>query len=214
MISLTICFAAMIYALTGGPSSGKTSIIKELERRGEEVIHEAATDWIIEKIESGIPEPWKEENFTLDILNLQLEKELPWLTKEGKVFVDRGIFDIYQFAMANNLAGTKTLACVNKILAPIDLNQRYKAIFFIIPHSANFSSLQTEIRRENTQEAAKLETAAYATYCRHDKFIIVPGGISPAERADFILNKICEIERPGEFSGSVVLEVERCIQNF
>lgn len=194
MTSLTIYFAAMIYALTGGPSSGKTSIIKELEKREESVIHEAATDWIIKKIESGVSEPWKEEDFTLDVLKLQVQREAPWLSKEGKVFVDRGIFDIYQFAMCNNLAGTKTLAYANELLNPIHLNQHYKAIFFIMPHSENFSSFQTEIRRENTQEAAKLEAAAYATYCRHDNFIIVPGGMSPAERADFILNKIKEIE--------------------
>lgn len=194
MTCLPICLAAMIYALTGGPSSGKTSIIKELEKRGEPVIHEAATDWIIRKIESGISEPWKEERFTLDILNMQLEKEESWLLREGKVFVDRGVFDIYPFAMANGLAGTKTLACANKILNRIDLNQRYKAIFFIMPHSENFSTLQNEIRRENTQDAAKLEVATYAIYCRHDNFIVVPGGMSPAERADFILEKICELE--------------------
>ena len=128
MASFAICFAAMIYAITGGPSSGKTSIIKELEKQGEQVIHEAATDWIIKKVESGISEPWKEESFTLDILKLQLEREEPWLSKEGKVFVDRGIFDIYPYAMPNKLAGTKILCCVNKILNPINLNQRYKAV--------------------------------------------------------------------------------------
>jgi hypothetical protein len=96
--------------------------------------------------------------------------------------------------MTNNLAGTQTLARVNQILNPIDLNQRYKAVFFIMPHSKNFSSFQTEIRRESTQEASKLETAAYAIYCRHNKFIIVPGEMTPAERADFILNKVKEME--------------------
>lgn len=194
MTYFPIYFAAMIYALTGGPSSGKTSIINELEKRGEPVIHEAATDWIIKKIESGISEPWKEECFTLDILKLQIEREEPWLSREGQVFVDRGLFDIYPFAMANHLAGTKTLLRVNKILNQIDLNQRYKAIFFILPHSENFASLQTEIRRENTQEAAKLEVATFAIYCRHDNFILVPGGMTPSERAEFILKKMKDIE--------------------
>ena len=193
MISLSVCLAAMMYALTGGPSSGKTSIINELEKRGEAVVQEAATDWIISKIESGILEPWKEESFVLDILRLQLEREEPWLSREGKVFVDRGIFDIYAFAMALGLAGTKTLARVNNILNQIDLNQHYKAIFFILPHSEDFSILQTEVRRENDQEAAKLEVAAYAIYCRHENFIVVPGGISPAERVDFILKKMKEL---------------------
>jgi predicted ATPase len=191
MVSFTGCLAAMIYALVGGPSSGKTSIIKELEKRKENVIHEAATDWIMRKIEAGVSEPWKEESFALDILKIQLEREQPWLLcKEDRVFVDRGIFDIYPFAKTFALAGTKTLAEVNQMLNPIDLNERYKAIFFIMPHSVNFSTVQTEIRRESTQEAAVLEAATYAMYCQHGNFILVPGGMSPTERADFILKKI------------------------
>lgn len=194
MALLTIYFAAMIYAITGGPSSGKTSIIKELEKRGEQVVHEAATDWIVKQFDLGISEPWNEENFTLNILKLQLEREAPWLSREGTVFVDRGIFDIYSFAKSNKLAGTKTLACVNQHLNPIDLNERYKAIFFIQPHSENFSTLQTEVRRENIQEAAQLEVATYAIYCRHDHFILVPGGLTAEERATFILKKAQDLE--------------------
>src|SRR5262249_51530526 len=129
MTPLFTCFAAIIYVLTGAPSSGKTSILTELEKRGEQVIPEAATDWILRKIRSGISEPWKEESFTFDILKLQLEREKPWLLKEGKVFVDRGIFDGYAYAMVNELAGTKTLAHINETLNPIDLKQHYKAIF-------------------------------------------------------------------------------------
>jgi predicted ATPase len=197
MTIFPICLAAMIYALTGGPSSGKSTILKELEKRGEFVIPEAAADWIAGKIAMGVSEPWKEESFTLDILKLQLEREEPWLSKEGRVFADRGIFDFYPFAMGCRLAGTATLSHINKILNPIDMHQRYKAIFFILPHSDNFSSLQTEIRRENTQEAAELEVAAYAVYCKHDHFIVVPGGMTPAERADFILEKIKDLSKDG-----------------
>jgi predicted ATPase len=194
MTSFPLFFAAILYAITGGPSSGKTSIINELENQKEEVIREAATDYILNKIASGITEPWKEETFILDILKVQLEREDPYLTKEGRVFVDRGVFDAYSFAMPNNLAGTKTLAAINKLLNSIDLNQRYKAIFFILPHSDDFSTLQTEVRRENNFDAAKQEAATFATYCRHDHFILVPGNLSPRDRAHFILSKILEID--------------------
>jgi len=63
-----------------------------------------------------------------------------------------------------------------------------------LPYKEDFSPLQTEIRRENAQEAARLEVAAYALYCRHKNFILVPGGLSPQERTDFILEKIPQIE--------------------
>ena len=76
----TVCLAALMYAITGGPSSGKTSIIKELEKKGESVVHEAATDWILSKIKAGVPEPWKEKNCILDIFKLHLERERPYLS--------------------------------------------------------------------------------------------------------------------------------------
>lgn len=194
MMHIPICLAAFIYVLTGSPSSGKTSIIKELEKRGELVVHEAATDRIVSKIKQGESEPWKDQNFPLDILQVQLERERPWLNTDARVFIDRGILDPYAFARVYNLAGTQTLASMNKLVNQIDLNQRYKAIFFVMPHSANFSPLQTEVRRENADEAAQLEVAAYALYCRHNNFIVVPGEQSPEKRADFILKKIQEIE--------------------
>jgi predicted ATPase len=195
MISIPVYFAALMYAITGGPSSGKTSIIEELAKRGEPVVHEAATDWIKTKISTGNSTPWKEESFTLDILKLQIEREIPHLSLDGRVFIDRGLFDGYAFAMTHGLAGTETLASLNEILNPIDLNERYQAVFFVLPYEDNFSPLQTEVRRENAQEAAKLEVAAYTIYCRHRNFILVPGGLTPQKRADFIMEKIREIDR-------------------
>ncbi len=195
MTTSPVCVAPKMYALTGGPSSGKTSIIDALEKRGEPVVREAATDWITSQIRAGVSQPWKEKSFTWDILQLQLEREKSCASENNRTFIDRGVFDVYAFAMRQRLAGTETLAQINKALNPIDLNQRYKAIFFVLPHSENFSSLQTEIRQSNTQEAAKLEVAAYALYCRHGHFIEVPGGMSPDERANFILEKINEIEK-------------------
>ena len=37
------------FIFTGAPGSGKTSVIKELEKLGHAVIHEAATDVIAEE---------------------------------------------------------------------------------------------------------------------------------------------------------------------
>lgn len=184
-----------MYAITGGPSSGKTTIIEELKRRGESVIHEAAVDCIISGMNSGIHEPWKEKNFSIDILRLQLEREAPYLSSNSRVFIDRGIFDCYAYVMGHGIAGTQTLADINKTLNPIDLNQRYKAVFFVLPYEEkNFTPLQTQLRRENAKEAASLQVAICAIYCRHDHFIIVPGGLSPQERADFILEKIRQMD--------------------
>jgi len=200
----SICAAALMYVITGGPSSGKTSIIKELEKRGEAVIHEAAVDCIIKGMSLGICEPWKEKQFALDILNLQLERENPYLLLNGRVFIDRGLFDGYAYVKGYGIVGTRVLADLNKTLNSIDLNERYKAIFFIPPYQEeNFSSLQTELRRENTQEAVELDVATYAIYCRHNRFIVVPGNLSPQERADFILENVRQIDESIDLQGSL-----------
>lgn len=191
----SILLAASMYVLTGGASVGKTTIINELEKRGEPVIHEAATDWIASRIEAGIAECWKEDDFIYNILLLQLERENHFLNSDGRVFIDRGIFDHHAYVMHLNLAGTKSLSLVNEGLEGIDMNQRYAAIFYIAPYKDDFSPTHTEIRRENSQEVGELQAALYAIYSRHKHFIIVPGNMSPEKRADFILEQIATIEQ-------------------
>lgn len=190
----TLCLAAALYALTGGPSVGKTSIIHELEKQGESVIHEAATDWIRERIASGMHEFWKEDHFVFNILKLQLQREESCLSQNGRVFVDRGIFDGYAYAVQHDLAGTETLSLMNGALKDIDLEKRYAAIFFVLPYKEDFTPTSTAVRRELAQAARDIHVGLYAVYSRHKNFIIVPGNLCPKERADFILEQIFKIE--------------------
>lgn len=184
-------FATFMYVLTGGPSVGKTSIINELEKQGEPVIHEAASDWIAEKLGLGIFEFWREENIGVDILKMQLEREEPFLSKKGRVFIDRGIFDSRVYAIQNSLIETQALTALEKI----DLNTRYAAIFFIQPHtSSDFKPEQTKIRRDTKKEAEELHASLYALYSRHNRFIVVPGDLSPQKRMNFILKYVEIIE--------------------
>ena len=47
------------FILTGTPGSGKTSVIKELEKLGHAVIHEAATAVISIEQAKGLERPWE-----------------------------------------------------------------------------------------------------------------------------------------------------------
>ncbi len=195
-MGIPLVLASMMYVLTGAPSVGKTSIVKELEKQGESVIHEAATDWIESRIRSGVKEFWKGGDFIYEIFKLQLEREEPFLSAPRRTFVDRGIFDGYAFILPNSLAGTSTLASINATLSAIDMNQRYAAIFFILPYTdSNFSPTQTEIRRENSKEAGEFQAALFAVYCQHKNFIVVPGNLSAQERATFILECVNRLEQ-------------------
>jgi predicted ATPase len=188
------CLAAM-YVITGSSSVGKTSIIRELEKHGEMVIHEAATDWIKSRIQMGIHEFWKEDNFGLNILQMQLEREKSIFCGNQRTFIDRGVFDNHAYAMHYNLAGTQALSSMNALLEGIDLNERYAAVFFVLPYKDDFLPTNTEVRRDTSKVVGELQAALYAIYCRHKNFIVVPGNLSPKERADFILQQTLTIEK-------------------
>jgi len=83
------------YVITGAPSSGKTTLIRQLEEKGYRVVHEAARTLIDEEIANGktIEEIRKDEKkFQDEVLEfkINLEKKIP---KNKVVFFDRGIPD-------------------------------------------------------------------------------------------------------------------------
>jgi len=62
------------FILTGAPGAGKTTLIRELARRGFTTIPEAATDVIAIEQARGIEMPWLESDFTRRIAALQVER--------------------------------------------------------------------------------------------------------------------------------------------
>ena len=128
-------------------------------------------------------------------MQMQLEREATFLSQEGRVFIDRGVFDSFAYAPQFSLAGTRELQHMNNAVKEIELNHRYAAVFFILPfYQENFSPIQNEIRKESSKEFHELQAALYAIYCRHKHFIPVPGNLSPKKRAQFILDHIEKIE--------------------
>ena len=65
------CINMRRFIFTGTPGSGKTSVIKELEKLGHAVIHEAATDVISIEQAMGIEKPWEEPEFVDQITHMQ-----------------------------------------------------------------------------------------------------------------------------------------------
>ena len=64
------------FILTGTPGSGKTSSIRELEKLGHAVIHEAATDVIAQEQAKGCDAPWEEPNFVDQITHMQKDRQM------------------------------------------------------------------------------------------------------------------------------------------
>lgn len=168
------------YILTGGPGSGKSSVLLELERRGEYIIREAAEDVIKLAQSKGVEKPWELANFQRDILNIQIQRERAIPQDIRRVFIDRGIPD--------GLAYTKQGTDIYKEIK--SQCPRYSGIFLI----ENLGGTeQNKVRREDNGEALELELILGEIYTINPvggyKVVHIPPQ-SVIERADDILGVI------------------------
>ncbi len=134
------------YVLTGGPGTGKSTLLRALVKRGEYGIPEAAEDYIRRRQSGGAKEPWKEPDFQDMILELQVQRESDVPEGLERVFVDRGIPDGLAYAQP----GTKTYWRILEEAAKV----HYERVFIVEPLVRK--TRQTEIRRENYEEASAL----------------------------------------------------------
>lgn len=134
------------YIITGGPSSGKTTILNELALRGFYVVPEAARV-LIDRFKTkdvSTRELRKDEGeFQKKVLQMKLEIE-EQTSKDRIVFFDRGIPDSIAYYEICNL-DTKELKRISK--------SRYAKIFFLeqLPFKKDYARTEDEetVRRLN-----------------------------------------------------------------
>ncbi len=168
------------YVITGAPCSGKTAVIRELEKLGYPVVHEVARAYIDEKLQNGETIPRIKGDilsFERHILYKKIEIERS-LSKDETIFLDRAIPDSIGYY---NLEG----------LDPADPFQkstfwRYKKIFFFerIPFE------QDPVRSEDDEIASRLDGLLKESYRMLDYEIIVVPLETVNARVNFILNHL------------------------
>jgi len=182
------------YILTGGPGSGKSSILLALEQRGEAIIREAAEDVIKLEQSRGNKEPWLDIKYLQNkILALQLKREAlaDKIAKNDRVFIDRGVIDGLAYCQIQDKIMTLYMR---------DTIDDYKIIPFEKPKSHQYTKIflienlgrcdKTDVRREELGEALKLEGLQEENYKRlgYEVVRIAP---NPLElRVDYVLNSI------------------------
>jgi predicted ATPase len=77
------------FILTGAPGSGKTALLRLLERRGYAVVEEAATAVIALQQALGAEEPWLRPGFADEVVTLQRQREDAGPPGRATTFFDR-----------------------------------------------------------------------------------------------------------------------------
>lgn len=131
--------------LTGGPGSGKSSLLLTLEKEGEYIIREAAEDHIKYMQAKGCKEPWKDPDFQKDILELQILRESKVPDSAKRVFIDRGLYDGLAYVDKGSELYRKILDEASKM--------EYEKIFLV---ESLDTVVNTGVRREDYSEAIEL----------------------------------------------------------
>jgi predicted ATPase len=148
------------YILTGTPSSGKTSILRRLERDGFSVVEEAATDVIALLQARGFAEPWTQPSFIDDLVELQKQRQIESAAANDSVqFHDRSA--VCTAALANYL-GYPVSRVLSDELKRIRTERIFeKTVFFV--RNLGFVAA-TEARRISFEEALRFEQIHEETY--------------------------------------------------
>jgi predicted ATPase len=170
--------------ITGGPSTGKTSIIEKIELMGHACIHEISRSITLEAREQGIQQLFVSDpllfskKITEGRIN-QFHEASKFPVKH--VFMDRGLPDVvaYMDCFGQEYDHSFIEACENYI---------YDDVFLLPPWKEIYST--DEERYENFDEALRIHDCLETSYKKYGyKPKHVPKG-TIAERLSFILNKV------------------------
>lgn len=175
--------------LAGGPNSGKTTLLLELEKLGYKIKEEQATILIHEYIKQGIPLESVQHDlvqgakFQDEIARREM-KAADAFNPEELVFFDRGAVEYTAFAKLRELAlDPEILSQVSKY--------HYRHIFILDLIESAFKNTKIEAHIENPTKVAKQqEKLLIQAYKSCGSPITRVPVMSVSERVNFVLNAL------------------------
>ncbi len=165
------------YVLTGGPSSGKTTLLNELENRGKNIVVESARFYIEKQLKNGFSLEQirqDEKMFQTEVFKhkLLLHEEL---LAHVPVFLDRGYHDTLAYLTYYGLE-------VERFIVETCENTTYKKVFVLdmLPYEKD------NIRTEGPSTAKKLHQILIDVYKKSGHDVQVIPVMPVNERADWI----------------------------
>ena len=172
------------FVLTGGPGSGKTTLIEALAAEGYATAPEAGRNIIQDQVTvGGAALPWRDKTLFAELMlawELRSHHTASGLT--GPVFFDRGVLDTLAYL---RLSGLAVPAHMEKAAEHFRYNRRV----FIAPPWPEIFSQDTE-RKQDLDEAKRTFDALADTYPRYGYELITLPRTSVEERLAFILEEL------------------------
>jgi len=173
--------------ITGGPCSGKTSLVNYLASKGYGIVPETAELIIKEQLESGGDiVPWnllRRLEFQEELISRQIyaENSISSMLGDKTYFFDRAIPDNIAYNIFDGQKPSDYLVDTSK-------NQNYDCVFLLGQVSVYENS---SIRKEDSFEAKRLSSILGEVYCDlgFEVLDVEPMG-SACERAEFIMDII------------------------
>jgi predicted ATPase len=173
-----------LFVVSGGPGSGKTTVLQELASRGYHFAPEVARQIIQQEVQSsGTALPCGDrEAYTRLMLERSVESYLAHTPATRPTFSDRGIPDTLCYARLIGMANQELIldAC---------RQYRYASVVFLAPPWKEIYETDTE-RKQDFAEAERTFEQMVQVYRECSYTISEPPRTTPAARADFILEKI------------------------
>lgn len=179
-------FNPNLVVISGGPGSGKTTVIEHLHKLGHHVAPEVARQIIQEQVQLDGPAlPWRDRDaYTSLMLERSIESYKAHSAQTGPVFFDRGIPDTLGYARLMGLADDSFIRNACQLYC-------YASVVFLAPPWPEIYTIDTE-RKQDLAEAIRTYEILAETYrdCGY-KIIELPKS-TPTERADFIVRTLTQ----------------------
>lgn len=179
-----VLFAGRFFVITGGPGSGKSTLIRELARLGFSTTVEAGRAIIQDQLAiGGDALPWTNPQAFADLmLSWELRSYREASTTDGPVFFDRGVPDVAGYLRLMSLPvptyGTNAIQ-----------EFRYDRRVFIAPPWREIFAQDAE-RKQTFDEAIRTDESLGATY-RANGYDLIELPLAPvSDRAQFVLDRL------------------------
>ncbi len=169
------------HVLTGGPGSGKSSLLATLGQAGHSIAEEAGRAIIRDQQSiDGAGLPWREANLFAELmLAWELRAHRQALRLQRPVFFDRSLVDVISYLRLNDLpVGTHLLRAARQV--------RYQPQVFLLPHWPQIYCNDAE-RRQDTAEAERTAEVMREVYTEFGYQIIDMPLANLEQRRDFVL---------------------------